>query len=106
MFYIQTGGVRLSVLSKTGQEVVTALLGPGDFFGESCLAGQPIRLGTARAVTPCLIRLVSKNKMAQWLQMEHAMADRFIANLLSRNTRIEADLVEQLCKTIPERGVQ
>src|SRR3954468_13669035 len=63
VLYIQTGGVKLSVLSKTGREAVVAMLGPGDFFGEGCLAGQPVRMGTATAITPSNVVLVNKNKM-------------------------------------------
>src|SRR5260221_3658701 len=79
VMYIQAAGVKLSVLSKTGREAVVAMLGPGDFFGEGCLAGQPFRMGTATAIAPSTIVLVSKEKMVGLLHTEHAMSDRFIS---------------------------
>src|SRR5260370_37296496 len=79
VLYIQTGGVKLSVLSKTGREAVVAMLGPGDFFGEGCLAGQPTRMGSATAITPSTILVVGKEKMVRLLHRQHAMSDRFIA---------------------------
>jgi CRP/FNR family cyclic AMP-dependent transcriptional regulator len=101
--YIQTGGVKLSVLSKTGREAVVAMLGPGDFFGEGCLAGQPVRMGSATAITPSVILLVGKEKMGQLLHEQHAMSDRFISHMLSRNTRIEEDLIDQLFSSSEQR---
>src|SRR5437870_484753 len=89
VMYIQQGGVKLSVLSKTGREAVVAMLGPGDFFGEGCLAGQPVRIGSATAITPSVIRIVAKHKMVRLLHKQHAMSDRFISHMLSRNIRIE-----------------
>ncbi len=89
VLYIQSGGVKLSVLSKTGREAVVAMLGPGDFFGEGCLAGQPIRMGSATAITPSMILLVPKDKMVRLLHKQHAMSDRFITHMLARNIRIE-----------------
>jgi CRP/FNR family cyclic AMP-dependent transcriptional regulator len=82
VLYIQSGGVKLSVLSKTGREAVVAMLGPGDFFGEGCLAGQPVRMGSATAITPSVIRLVAKEKMVRLLHRQHAMSDRFISHML------------------------
>ena len=79
VMYIQKGGVRLSVRSKAGREAVVATLGSGDFFGEACLAGQPIRTGSATAITPSTILLVDKHKMVRPLHRQHAMSDRFIA---------------------------
>jgi CRP-like cAMP-binding protein len=96
VMYIQAGGVKLSVLSKTGREAVVAMLGPGDFFGEGCLAGQPVRMGTATAITSSTILLVAKEKMVRLLHSEHAMSDRFISHVLARNSRIEEDLIDQL----------
>src|SRR6266516_4608803 len=96
VLYIQTGGVKLSVLSKTGREAVVAMLGPGDFFGEGCLAGQPVRMGSASAITPTTILIVAKAKMVGLLHKQHAMSDRFIAHELARNIRIEEDLIDQL----------
>jgi CRP-like cAMP-binding protein len=103
VMYIQTGGVKLSVLSKTGREAVVALLGPGDFFGEGCLAGQKLRMGTATAVTPSTILQVGKAEMTRVLHKQQAMSDRFIAHMLSRNIRIEEDLVDQLFNSAEKR---
>ena len=103
VLYIQTGGVKLSVLSKTGREAVVAMLGPGDFFGEGCLAGQPVRMGSATAITPSVILVVAKEKMARLLHQQHAMSDRFIAHMLSRNIRIEEDLIDQLFNSSEKR---
>jgi len=103
VMYIQTGGIKLSVLSKTGREAVVAMLGPGDFFGEGCLAGQPFRMGTATALTPSLILLVAKERMVRLLHKQHAMSDRFIAHMLSRNIRIEEDLIDQLFNSSEKR---
>src|SRR3954464_11191160 len=94
--YIRSGGVKLSVLSKTGREAVVAMLGPGDFFGEGCLAGQPVRMGTATAITPSVILLVKKRSVALLMHLQHAIADRFNSHMLARNILIEEDLVEQL----------
>jgi CRP/FNR family cyclic AMP-dependent transcriptional regulator len=103
VLYIKRGGVKLSVLSKTGREAVIALLGPGDFFGEGCLAGQPVRLGTATAIMACTVLLVEKDDMVRLLHQQHALSDRFIAHLLSRNLRIEADLLDQLFNSAEKR---
>jgi CRP-like cAMP-binding protein len=103
VMYIQSGGVKLSVLSKTGKEAVVAMLGPGDFFGEGCLAGQPLRMGSATAITPSAILRVGKEQMAQLLHKEHAMSDRFISHMLTRNIRIEEDLVDQLFNSSEKR---
>jgi CRP/FNR family cyclic AMP-dependent transcriptional regulator len=103
VMYIQTGGVKLSVLSKLGREAVVAMLGPGDFFGEGCLAGQPLRMGSAAAITPSNILLVSKEKMVGLLHKQHAMSDRFISHMLSRNIRIEEDLIDQLFNSSEKR---
>ena len=103
VMYIQSGGVKLSVLSKSGREAVVALIGPGDFFGEGCLAGQPVRMGTATAITPSAILLLSKAKMVKLLHKQHAMSDRFIAHMLTRNIRIEEDLIDQLFNSSEKR---
>jgi CRP-like cAMP-binding protein len=103
VLYIQTGGVKLSVLSKTGREAVVAMLGPGDFFGEGCLAGQLVRMGSATAITPSVILLVAKETMARLLHRQPAMSDRFIAHMLSRNIRIEEDLIDQLSNSSEKR---
>jgi CRP/FNR family transcriptional regulator, cyclic AMP receptor protein len=103
VMYIQSGGVKLSVLSKTGREAVVAMLGPGDFFGEGCLAGQPFRMGSATAITPSTIMHVAKQKMVGLLHKQHAMSDRFIAHMLARNIRIEEDLIDQLFNSSEKR---
>ncbi len=103
VMYIQSGGIKLSVLSKTGREAVVAMLGPGDFFGEGCLAGQPFRMGSATATTPTTILLVEKQQMVALLHKEHAMSDRFISHMLARNIRIEEDLIDQLFNSSEKR---
>ena len=103
VMYIKSGGVKLSVLSKTGKEAVVAMLGPGDFFGEGCLAGQASRMGSATAITPSSVLLVRKSKMVQLLHKQHAMSDRFISHMLARNIRIEEDLVDQLFNSSEKR---
>ncbi len=79
------------------------MLGPGDFFGEGCLAGQPLRMGSATAITPSTILLVRKGKMVQLLHKQHAMSDRFISHMLTRNIRIEEDLIDQLFNSSEKR---
>jgi len=103
VMYIQSGGVKLSVLSKSGREAVVAMLGPGDFFGEGCLAGQPFRMGSASAITPSVILTVDKAQMVRLLHTQHAMSDRFISHMLSRNLRIEEDLIDQLFNSSEKR---
>ena len=103
VMYIQSGGVKLSVLSKNGREAVVAMLGPGDFFGEGCLAGQPLRMGSATAITPSAILLVGKQAMVRLLHRQRAMSDRFIAHMLARNIRIEEDLIDQLFNSSEKR---
>jgi len=103
VLYVQSGGVKLSVLSKTGKEAVVAMLGPGDFFGEGCLAGQLIRMGSATAITPSAILRVEKAQMVRLLHRQHQMSDRFIAHMLTRNIRIEEDLIDQLFNSSEKR---
>ena len=103
VMYLQSGGVKLSVLSKTGREAVVAMLGPGDFFGEGCLAGQPIRIGSATAITPSSVLVIAKSQMVKVLHKQHALSDRFIAHMLSRNVRIEQDLIDQLFNSSEKR---
>jgi len=103
VWYIQSGSIKLSVLSKTGKEAVIAMLGPGDFFGEGCLAGQHVRIGSATAVTPSAILRIDKGQMAQLLHKQHAMADRFISHILTRNIRFEEDLIDQLFNSSEKR---
>jgi CRP/FNR family cyclic AMP-dependent transcriptional regulator len=103
VLYIQKGGVRLSVVNETGKEAVVAVLGPGDFFGEGCLAGQPIRIGTATAIAATTVLIIEKKEMIRVLHVEHAFSDRFISYMLSRNIRIEEDLVDQLFNSSEKR---
>jgi CRP/FNR family cyclic AMP-dependent transcriptional regulator len=103
VLYIQKGGVRLSVVNEAGKEAVVAVLGPGDFFGEGCLAGQPIRIGTATAITPTTLLVIEKKEMIRLLHHEHEFSDRFITYMLSRNIRIEEDLVDQLFNSSEKR---
>ncbi len=103
VLYIQTGGVKLSVLSKRGREAIVAMLGPGEFFGEGCLAGQPVRMGSATATTQSTILLVDKDEMVRLLHKQRALSDRFIAHMLARNIRIEEDLVDQLFNSSEKR---
>ena len=103
VWYIQSGGIKLSVLSKTGKEAVVAMLGPGDFFGEGCLAGQEVRMGSATAVTPSAILRIDKAHMAHLLHKQHTMSDRFISHILTRNIRIEEDLIDQLFNSSEKR---
>jgi CRP/FNR family cyclic AMP-dependent transcriptional regulator len=103
VLYIQRGGVKLCVVNEAGREAVVAMLGPGDFFGEGCLAGQPKRIGTAIAITPTTVLVIDKNEMIRVLHSEHAFSDRFIAYMLSRNIRVEEDLVDQLFNSTEKR---
>jgi CRP-like cAMP-binding protein len=103
VLYIQKGGVKLSVLSKSGREAVVAILGVGEFFGEGCLAGQSVRMGSATAMTDSTILLVDKDQMVRLLHKQHALSDRFIAHMLARNIRVEEDLVDQLFNSSEKR---
>ena len=96
VLYVQRGSVKLSVVSHSGREAVVGVMGPGDFFGEGALAGQPVRLATATAMTASRIRIVPKRAMIRLLHQQHAFSDRFIAHMLARNARLEEDLVDQL----------
>jgi CRP/FNR family cyclic AMP-dependent transcriptional regulator len=103
VLYIQEGAVRLSVLSHAGKEAVVAMLGSGDFFGERALAGHPVRLEAATAMTTARVLVVPKQQMIRLLHEEHALSDRFITYMLSRNIRIEEDLVDQLFNASEKR---
>src|ERR1700686_4753656 len=96
VMYVQKGGVKLSVVNEVGKEAVLAILGPGDFFGEGGMAGQSVRMGTATAITPTTLLAIEKNEMIRVLHAEHAFSDRFVPYMLSRNIRIEGDLIDQL----------
>jgi CRP-like cAMP-binding protein len=103
VIYIQTGGVKLSVVSAAGREAIVAMLGPGDFCGEGGLAGQSVRSATATALTPTTALVISKAEMIRVLHAEHALSDRFIAYMLSRNIRVEEDLIDQLFNSNEKR---
>jgi CRP-like cAMP-binding protein len=101
--YLQTGGIKVSVLSKMGKEAVVAMLGPGDFFGEGALAGQSIRIETATATTPSSVLIIEKEAMVRLLHEVPPFADRFLSHMLARNIRIEADLIDQLFNSSEKR---
>jgi CRP/FNR family cyclic AMP-dependent transcriptional regulator len=101
--YIQKGGVKLSVVNETGKEAVVAILGPADFLGEGCLAGQEFRMGTATAITPAAVLIIQKKEMMRVLHAEHELSDRFMSYILSRNIRIEEDLIDQLFNSSEKR---
>jgi CRP/FNR family transcriptional regulator, cyclic AMP receptor protein len=103
VMYVQEGGVKLSVVNEVGKEAVVAILGPGDFFGEGGMAGQSVRMGTATAVVPTSLLVIEKNEMIRVLHAEHAFSDRFLSHMLSRNIRIEEDLVDQLFNSSEKR---
>jgi CRP/FNR family transcriptional regulator, cyclic AMP receptor protein len=101
--YIQKGAIKLSVLSRIGKEAVVAMLAPGDFFGEGALAGQTIRIGTATAVVASTVLIIEKEAMIRLLHEEPTFSDRFISYMLTRNMRIEADLIDQLFNSSEKR---
>ena len=103
VMYIQRGGIKLSVLSRAGKEAVVAMLGPGDFFGEGALTGQPIRIGTATATMPTMVLVIEKEAMLRLLRDEPTFSNLFISFMLVRNIRIEADLVDQLFNSSEKR---
>ena len=103
VFYIQSGKVRLTVVAKNGKEATIGILNPGDFFGEGGMAGQPLRMGSATAMTDCELMRIEKKAMMQALHREHALADMFVAYLLTRNIRYEEDLVDQLFNSSEQR---
>ena len=103
VLYIQTGGVKLRVISHAAKEAIVAMLGPGDFFGEGALAGQPVRMATAIATSASAILIVEMQKMIRLLHEQHALSDRFLAHVLARNIRVEADLVDQLFNSSEKR---
>jgi CRP/FNR family transcriptional regulator, cyclic AMP receptor protein len=103
VMYIQKGSIKISVLSRTGKEAVVAVLGPGDFFGEGALTGQSIRIGTAMATTATTVLIIEKAAMRQLLRDQPTFSERFIAYMLARNIRIEADLVDHLFNSSEKR---
>lgn len=103
VFYIQKGKVKLTVVSQTGKEATIAILNEGEFFGEGCLTGQPLRLSSATALTECSAMRIEKKAMMEVLHHEHAFSDMFVAYLLTRNIRYEEDLVDQLFNSSEKR---
>ena len=103
VMYVQKGGVKLSVVNGSGKEAVVAMFGPTDFFGEGCMAGQTIRMGTARAVSPTTLLVMQKDELLRVLHAEHELSDHFIAYMLAHNIRIEEDLVDQLFNSSEKR---
>jgi CRP/FNR family transcriptional regulator, cyclic AMP receptor protein len=103
VIYIQQGGVKLSVLNESGKEAVVGMFGPGDFVGEGCMAGQPIRMGTATAVIPTTALIIDKAEMLRVLHHEHELSDHFISYMLGHNIRVEEDLIDQLFNSSEKR---
>src|SRR4029077_14321518 len=103
VMYIQKGGVKLAVVNGSGKEAVVAMFGPGDFFGEGCMAGQTLRMGTTTAVTPTTILMIQKNELLRVLHAEHELSDHFIAYMLAHNIRVEEDLIDQLFNSSEKR---
>jgi len=103
VFYLRTGKVRLHVVSKTGKEATIGILSDESFFGEGSLAGQPLRMSTATAMTDCAVLRIEKKAMMDTLHREHALSDLFVAYLLTRNIRSEEDMVDQLFNSSEKR---
>ncbi len=103
VFYIQEGEVRLTVVSKIGREATLGILSEGEFFGEGCLARQPLRMGSATAMTDCELLRIDKKEMMLALHRKHTFSDLFVAYLLARNIRYEEDLVDQLFNSSEKR---
>jgi CRP/FNR family transcriptional regulator, cyclic AMP receptor protein len=103
VMYIQEGGAKLTVVNKTGKEAVVAILGPGDFLGEGCLAGQSNYLVTATTISPTSVLVIERDEMIRALHEEHEFSDRFIAYMLARNIRVEEDLIDQLFNSSEKR---
>jgi CRP/FNR family cyclic AMP-dependent transcriptional regulator len=103
VMYIQQGGVKLSVVNEVGKEAIVAILGPGDFFGEVCLSGQKVARATATALTPTTLLVIERDEMVRVLHTEHTFSDRFIKHMLSRNIRVEEDLIDQLFNSTEKR---
>src|ERR1017187_7391469 len=103
VFYIQTGKVKLTVVSESGKEATIGILNEGDFFGEGCLTGQPVRLCSATAMTDCSVMKIDKKSMMEVLHREHTFSDMFVAYLMTRKIRSEEDLVDQLFNSSEKR---
>jgi CRP/FNR family cyclic AMP-dependent transcriptional regulator len=103
VMYVQKGGVKLSVVNGSGKEAVVAMFGPSDFFGEGCMAGQTVRMGTATAITPSTVLVIEKNELLRVLHAEHELSDHFIRYMLARNIQVEEDLIDQLFNSSEKR---
>jgi len=103
VMYIQKGGVKFSVVNGSGKEAVVAMFGPTDFFGEGCMAGQTVRMGTTTAVTPTTLLVIQKEELLRVLHVEHELSDHFIAYMLAHNIRVEEDLIDQLFNSSEKR---
>ena len=103
VMYIQKGGVKFSVVNESGKEAVVAMFGPGDFFGEGCMAAQTIRMGTARALSRTILLVIEKKELLQVLHDQNKLSDLFISHMLTRNIRVEEDLVDQLFNSSEKR---
>ena len=103
VMYVQKGGVKYSVVNGSGKEAVVAMFGPNDFFGEGCMAGQSVRMGTTTAMTPTTILVIAKDELLRVLHTEHELSDQFIAYMLAHNIRVEEDLIDQLFNSSEKR---
>ena len=103
VLYLREGGVKLTVVNATGKEAVVAMLGPGDFVGEGCLLGLPFRMSTATAIMRTSLLAIEKDEMMRVLHREHAFSEHFISYMLSRNIRVEGDLIDQLFNSSEKR---
>jgi CRP/FNR family transcriptional regulator, cyclic AMP receptor protein len=103
VMYVQKGGVKLSVVNGSGKEAVIAMFGPTDFFGEGCMAGQTLRMGTTTAVTPTTLLVIHKDELLRVLHDQHQLSDHFIAYMLAHNIRVEEDLIDQLFNSSEKR---
>jgi CRP/FNR family cyclic AMP-dependent transcriptional regulator len=103
VMYVQKGGVKFSVVNGSGKEAVVAMFGPTDFFGEGCMAGQTVRMGTARAITPTTLLVMGKNELLRVLHAQHELSDHFIRYMLAHNIRVEEDLMDQLFNSSEKR---
>jgi CRP/FNR family cyclic AMP-dependent transcriptional regulator len=103
VMYVQKGGVKFSVVNGSGKEAVVAMFGPTDFFGEGCMAGQTIRMGTATAITPTTLLVMEKSELLRVLHAEHELSDHFIRYMLAHNIRVEEDLIDQLFNSSEKR---
>jgi CRP/FNR family transcriptional regulator, cyclic AMP receptor protein len=103
VMYVQKGGVKFSVVNGSGKEAVVAMFGPSDFFGEGCMAGQTIRMGTATAITPTTLLVIEKDELLRMLHAEQELSDLFVSYMLARNIRVEEDLIDQLFNSSERR---